>query len=212
MTPWMWAPLGKITEKIAGYLLLENHRVHPAFLPQALLRASEAAGREDTNPAPAKGALSSPPPCAAETWAWLLRESNALTNRFCYVSWIEAYQVLCKSAGLKLINLAGDKLGMSELFQADVFWGCFLGPGGQLPLMFQIWSPGITEKAKHKKKMVSSLAVSAFKNWISTSSCPDATNLWDQLYHQARNFLCATAACSCLSLKFECNLQLFFFF
>lgn len=46
--------------------------------------------------------------------------------------------MLCKSAGPKLINLDGDKLDMPEVFQAEVFRGCFPGPGGQLPLVFQM--------------------------------------------------------------------------
>lgn len=53
--------------------------------------------------------------------------------------------------------------------------------------------------------------MSAFKKWISTSCCQDATNPWDHLYRQARNFGCAMAACSCLSLKFECNCCSYFF-
>lgn len=79
MTTWMWVPLGKkITENVAGYSVLENHRVHPPFLPQVLLRASEAAGMEATNPAPAKRALSSPLPCAAETWLCHLTNVEAI--------------------------------------------------------------------------------------------------------------------------------------
>lgn len=68
----------KITENVAGYSVLENLRVHPAFLPQVLLRASEAAGMEDTNPAPAKGTLSSPLPCAAESRPFHLTNFEAV--------------------------------------------------------------------------------------------------------------------------------------
>lgn len=64
-----------MTEKVAGYSVLEKHLT---FLPQVLLRASEAAGKEDANPAPAKGALSTPLPCAAETWPCHLKPFEAV--------------------------------------------------------------------------------------------------------------------------------------
>lgn len=59
---------------------MENPGVHSALLLQVLLRASEAAGSEHANPDPGKGAFSSPPPSATETWPCHLKNFEAVQN------------------------------------------------------------------------------------------------------------------------------------
>lgn len=62
------------------YSVMENPGVHSALLLQVLLRASEAAGSEHANPDPGKGAFSSPPPSATETWPCHLKNFEAVQN------------------------------------------------------------------------------------------------------------------------------------
>lgn len=131
----------KITKKVAGYSVLENHRVQPAFLPQVLLRASEAAGREDTSPAPAE---TSAPHCPCSRDQTLSSQCFWGITDFVTLAESKHIKYCVNQVNLKLIYLAKDKLDVPELFLS---WGpllLFLCPGSQLPLVFQIQSLKVT--------------------------------------------------------------------